>query len=204
MKYILIFAVILLLGCDMPGVGELSERVDELEETTAYDDSDIVEQVYMLEGDIEIIDERVSALEHGDVSDITHVTTEPATTRDTPATEPEEEKILVIADIEGLQDSMDLLSTNLSDSILVLDESIELLVLSLDSLVMENDSLRADLEDLQSTVSSLSYTVENMRYTGTGSGSSGGSSGGRSSSGGSSSSGSGSSTTGGSSSSGGR
>ncbi len=201
MKYLLIFAVILLLGCDMPGVGELSERVDELEETTAYDDSDIVEQVYMLEGDIEIIDERVSSLEHGDVSDITHVTTEPRTPSDTPATEPEEEKILVIADIEGLQDSMDLLSTNLSDSILVLDESIGLLVLSLDSLVMENDSLRADLEDLQSTVSSLSYTVQNMRYTGTGE--SGGSSGGRSSSGGSSSSSS-SSTTGGTSSSGGR
>ncbi len=196
MKYFLIIAVILLLGCDMPGVGELSERVDDLEEVTAYDDSDIVEQVYKLEGDIEIIDERVSALEDGDVSDITRVPTEPRTPRDTPATEPEEEKILVIADIEGLQESMDLLSSNLSDSILVLDESIELLVLSLDSLVMENDSLRADLEDLQSTVSSLSYTVENMRYTGTGSG---GSSGGRSSGGSSSST-----TTGGSSSSGGR
>ena len=179
MKYFLISVVILLLGCSMPGVGELEERVDELETTTAYDDSDIVEQVYMLEGDIEIIDERVSILEHSDVSDITHVTTEPRTQSDTPATEPEEEKILVIADIEGLQDSMDLLSTNLSDSILVLDESIELLVLSLDSLVMENDSLRADLEDLQSTVSSLSYTVENMRYTGTESSTS---SGGRSSS----------------------
>ncbi len=190
MKYFLIIAVILLLGCDMPGVGELSERVDDLEEVTAYDDSDIVEQVYMLEGDIEIIDERVSALEHGDVSDITRVPTEPRTPRDTPVEESEEEITLVIADIEGLQESMDLLSTNLSDSILVLDESIELLVLSLDSLVMENDSLRADLEDLKSTVSSLSYTVENMRYTGTGSGTSS-----RSSS---------SSSTGGSSSSGGR
>ena len=200
MKYLLIFAVIMLLGCDMPGVGELSERVDELEETTAYDDSDIVEQVYMLEGDIEIIDERVSALEHGDLSDITQVTTEPRTPRDIPVDEPEEEITLVIADIEGLQDSMDLLSTNLLDSILVLDESIELLVLSLDSLEMENDSLRADLEDLQSTVSSLSYTVENMRYTGSeagatrdgsgtssggrGSSSTGGSTGGGSSSGG--------------------
>ena len=171
MKYFLISVVILLLGCSMPGVGELEERVDELETTTTYDDSDIVEQVYMLEGDIEIIDARVTALEHGDVTDITHVTTEPGTQPDTP---PEVVKVLVIADIEGLQDSLDILSTNLSDSITVLDESIELLVLSMDSLTMENDSLRVDLEDLQDTVASLSYTVENMRYTGTSSGTSSG------------------------------
>ncbi len=174
MKYFLISIVILLLGCSMPGVGELEERVDELEDITTYDDSDIVEQVYMLEGDIEIIDARVTALEHGDVSDITHVTTEPGTQADTP---PEVVKILVIADIEGLQDSLDILSTNLSDSITVLDESIELLVLSMDSLTMENDSLRVDLEDLQDTVASLSYTVENMRYTGTEAGSTRGGSG---------------------------
>ncbi len=168
MKYFLISVVILLLGCSMPGVGELEERVDELEDITTYDDSDIVEQVYMLEGDIEIIDARVTSLEHGDVSDITHVTTEPRTQPDTP---PEVVKVLVIADIEGLQDSLDIMSTNLSDSITVLDESIELLVLSMDSLTMENDSLRVDLEDLQDTVASLSYTVENMRYTGTEAGS---------------------------------
>ncbi len=179
MKYFLIFAVILLLGCSMPGVGELEERVDELEDVTAYDDSDIVEQVYKLEGDIEIIDERVTALEHGDVSDITHVTTELRTPPDTSDPEPEIEKVLVISDIEGLQDSLDILSTNFSDSITVLDESIELLVLSLDSLTMENDSLRVDLDDLQDRVASLSYTVENMRYAETGSGSS---TGGRSSS----------------------
>ena len=183
MKYFLIIAVILLLGCEMPGVGELTERVDDLEDITVYDDSDIVEQVYKLEEDIEVIDNRLTAIEHGDVSDITAVTSEPRTPRDTPVEEPEVEKILVIADIEGLAESMDLLNTNLSDSVAVLDESIESLVLSLDSLTMENDSLRADLEDLQSTVSSLSYTVENMRYTGTGSGGSGASSGGRGSSG---------------------
>ena len=212
MKYFLIFAVILLLGCDMPGVGELTERVDELEDVTVYDDSDIVEQVYMLEGDIEIIDERVTALERGDVADVTHAITEPRTQTDTPVGEPEVEKILVIADIEGLQgsldllqDSLDILNTSLSDSILVLDESIELLVLSMDSLTLENDSLRVDLDDLQDKVASLSYTVENMRYTGTeggttrdGSGtSSGTSSGGRGTS-------STTSTTGGTTSSGGR
>ena len=171
MKYFLILVVILLLGCSMPGVGELEERVDDLEDATAYDDSDIVEQLYKLEEDIEIIDERVSSLESGDASDITHITTELRPPPDTPAPEPEIEKILVISDIEGLQDSLDILSTNLSDSITVIDESIELLVLSLDSLTMENDSLRVDLEDLQDKVASLSYTVENMRYTGTESGS---------------------------------
>ena len=180
MKYFLVFAVILLLGCDMPGVGELSERVDDLEGTVAYDESDIVEQVYKLEGDIEIIDERVSALEMGGVAEIREISIPDPDIEDEVEPEVLEPVILTVDDIEGLQDSLDLLNTNLSDSITVIDESIELLVLSLDSLTMENDSLRTDLEDLQDTVASLSYTVENMRYTETGSGSS---TGGRSSSG---------------------
>ena len=152
MKYFLISVVILLRLTHLHYMNGVGERVDELEDVTTYDDSDIVEQVYRLEGDIEIIDERVTALEHGDVSDITHVTTEPRTQPDTPAPEPEVAAVLVIADIEGLQDSLDILSINLSDSIAVLDESIDLLVISLDSLTMENDSLRVDLEDLQDTV----------------------------------------------------
>ena len=180
MKYFLVFAVILLLGCDMPGVGELSERVDDLEGTVAYDESDIVEQVYKLEGDIEIIDERVSALEMGGVAEIREISIPDPDIEDEVEPEVLEPVILTVDDIEGLQDSLDLLNTNLSDSITVIDESIELLVLSLDSLTMENDSLRTDLEDLQDTVASLSYTVENMRYTETGSVSS---TGGRSSSG---------------------
>ena len=180
MKYFLISVVILLLGCSMPGVGELEERVDELEDLTAYDDSDIVEQVYKLEGDIEIIDERVSALEMGGVAEIREISIPDPDIEDEVEPEVLEPVILTVDDIEGLQDSLDLLNTNLSDSITVIDESIELLVLSLDSLTMENDSLRTDLEDLQDTVASLSYTVENMRYTETGSVSS---TGGRSSSG---------------------
>jgi len=167
MKYFLISVVILLLGCSMPGVGELEERVDELETTTAYDDSDIVEQVYKLEGDIEVIDERVSALEMGDVAEIREIPVHDTDVEDEDEPEVLEPLILTIEDIEGLQDSLDLLNANLSDSITVLDESIELLVLSLDSLTMENDSLRVDLEDLEDKVASLSYTVENMRYTGT-------------------------------------
>ena len=172
MKYFLIFAVILLLGCDMPGVGELEERVDDLEATTAYDDSDMVDVIDEIESDIEILDERVTAIEYGEVSDITHTTEQPRPAQDAPTQEDQVERIHAISDIDGLQDFMDDLSTSLSDSITVLDESIESLVLSLDSLTMENDSLRVDLEDLQDKVASLSYTVENMRYTGTGSSSS--------------------------------
>jgi len=193
MRYVLIFAVILLLGCDIPGVGELSERVDDLEDTTTYDDSDLDGRVGEVEYEMMLIDGRVTAIEDGGVADISHTTTELRTPADTSDPEPEVEKILVIADIEGLQDSLDILNTNLSDSITVLDESIEILVLSLDSLTMENDSLRVDLEDLQEKVTNLSYTVENMRYTGTESGSTrGGSSSGTSSG----TSGRGSSTTG--------
>ncbi|MCD4700817.1 MAG: hypothetical protein K8S24_03075 [Candidatus Aegiribacteria sp.] len=166
MKYFLIFAVIMLMGCDMPGVGELTERVDELETTTAYDDSDIVDVIDDIEDDIEILDERVTAIEHGDIADI-QPTEQLRPAQDTPSSEAQVERILAISDIEGLQDIMDDLSTSLIDSITVLDESIESLVLSLDSLTMENDSLRIDLEDLQDKVASLSYTVENMRYTGT-------------------------------------
>lgn len=166
MKYFLIFAVIMLMGCDMPGVGELTERVDELETATAYDDSDIVDVIDDIEDDIEILDERVTAIEHGGVADI-QPTEQLRPAQDTPSSEAQVEKILAISDIEGLQDTMDDLRASLSDSIIVLDESIEILVLSLDSLTMENDSLRVDLEDLQDKVASLSYTVENMRYTGT-------------------------------------
>jgi len=170
MRYFLIFAVILLLGCDMPGVGELEERVDDLESSTAYDDSDIVDVIDEIENDIDILDERVTAIEHGEVSDVTSITTEIRTQPDIPADEDQDQKILSISDIEGLQDLMDDLSTSLIDSITVLDESIESLVLSLDSLTMENDSLRVNLDDLQDKVESLSYTVQNMRYTGTESG----------------------------------
>ncbi|MCK5116423.1 MAG: hypothetical protein KAR44_07455 [Candidatus Aegiribacteria sp.] len=177
MKYFLVSVVILLLGCSMPGVGELEERVDELEDVTIYDDSDIVEQVYRLEEDIEIIDERVSALELGGVAEIREISMPDPDLEDEVEPEVLEPLILTIEDIDGLQDSLDLLNTNFSDSITVLDESIELLVLSMDSLTMENDSLRADLEDLQDTVANLSYTVENMRYTGTEGGSTRGGSG---------------------------
>ncbi len=197
MKYFLISAVILLLGCSMPGVGELEERVDDLETTTAYDDSDLVEMIDEIGIDVEALDIRVTAIEYGDASDITPVTTELRTQPDTPVQEPENEKVLVISDIEGLQDSLDEMRTSLSDSIALHDVSIENLVLSLDSLTMENDSLRVDLEDLQDKVASLSYTVENMRYTGTEAGSTRGGSGTSSGTSGRGGSSSGGSTSGG-------
>ena len=167
MKYFLISAIILLLGCSMPGVGELEERVDDLETTTAYDDSDIVEQVDQLGVEVDIIDERVTALEMGDVAEIREISIPDSEPEDEAEADIPETVILTVEDIVGLQDSMDVLRAGLSDSITVLDVSIDSLLLSLDSLAMENDSLRVDLEDLQDKVASLSYTVENMRYTGT-------------------------------------
>lgn len=177
MKYFLVSSVILLLGCSMPGVEELEERVDDIEAVAVYDDSDIIEQIDKLEDDVVIIDERVTAIEYGDFSGVT----------DEHGGRVQIQKDLAISDIVGLQDSMDILKTGLSDSITVLDESFESLAFSLDSLTMENDSLKIELEDLQDQIQSLSYTVENMRYTGTTStstrgstsGTSGGTSGGR-------------------------
>ncbi len=169
MKYFLISAVILLLGCSMPGVGDLKERVDELEITAAYDDSDVNERIDEVKGDVEILDVRITAIESGGVSDITIPDREDRPDREIPEVEtPEvEEVILTIADIEGLQDSIDVMKAGLSDSIAVLDESFGNMTLSMDSLILENDSLKIELEDLQDQISSLSYTVENMRYSGT-------------------------------------
>ncbi|NOQ21664.1 MAG: hypothetical protein GQ565_03295 [Candidatus Aegiribacteria sp.] len=155
MKYFLVFAVILLLGCNMPGVGELEERVDDLETTVAYDDSDLMEMIEEFGSDLETLDERLTAIEYGDEPGVRHA----RTSHETPAGEAQVQKLIAISDIRGLQDSMDVL------------------YLSLDSLTLENDSLRADLEDLQDKVASLSYTVENMRYTGTESGATRGGSG---------------------------
>lgn len=147
----------------MPGVGDLEERMDDLETTTDYDDTGLVERVDEVEDDVEVLDERVTAIESGDISAVTSTdrTEDPAN-----ETREQEKVTLTISDIEGLQDSMDVLRTSLSDSIVVLDESFENLVLSVDSLTMENDSLKTELEDLKNQVTSLTHTVENLRYTG--------------------------------------
>jgi uncharacterized protein (UPF0335 family) len=165
MKYFLVSSVILLLGCSMPGVEKLEERVDDIEAVAVYDDSDIIEQIDKLEDDVVIIDERVTAIEYGDFSNV--VDEQGGRVHETAAGEVQIQKDLAISDIVGLQDSMDILKTGLSDSITVLDESLENIILSVDSLTMENDSLKIELEDLQDQIQSLSYTVENMRYTGT-------------------------------------
>ncbi|MCD4775438.1 MAG: hypothetical protein K8S15_05220 [Candidatus Aegiribacteria sp.] len=163
MKYFLVSFVILLLGCSMPGVGELEERVDDIEAAAVYDDSDMIDKIDDVEGDVVLLDERVTAIEYGDEPDTTHG----RPLHGTPTEETQVQKDLAISDIVGLQDSMDIMKTDLSDSITVLDESLASLVLSVDSLTMENDSLKVELEDLQDQIQSLSYTVENMRYTGT-------------------------------------
>jgi chromosome segregation ATPase len=182
MKYFLVFFVILLLGCSMPGVGELEERVDDIEAAAVYDDSDMIDRIDEVEGDVEVLDERVTAIEYGDFSGAAD--DQGRRVHETGAVGMQVQKDLAISDIAGLQDSMDIMKTDLSDSITVLDESLANLVLSVDSLTMENDSLKIELEDLQDQIQSLSYTVENMRYTGTASTSTRGSTSGTGGSGG--------------------
>lgn len=193
MKYFLVSFVILLLGCSMPGVGELEERVDDIEAAAVYDDSDMIDRIDDVEDDVELLDDRVTTIEYGDEPDITHG----RPLHETPTEETQVQKDLSISDIVGLQDSMDIMKTDLSDTIAVIDESLASLVLSVDSLTMENDSLKVELEDLQDQIQSLSYTVENMRYTGTASTSSRGSTSGTGGSGGRSSSTGGGGTSGG-------
>ncbi len=157
MKYFLVFAVIMLLGCSIPGVGELEKRVDDIEATASYDDSGLLDRIDNLKDDVTLIDERITALEHGDISGVV----DEQGGRVHPAAEGETQvqKKLEISDIAGLQDSMDLMRSSLSDSILALEESI-------DSITVANDSLKMELSDLQDKVQSLSYTVRNMQSSG--------------------------------------
>lgn len=167
MKYFLVSAVILLLGCSMPGVGELEERVDDLEITAVYDDSDLVELIDELYVETGIIDERLTALESGDVAEIRDTSTPQRLPRDEIETLTPELPDLTIEDIEELQNSMDVMRIDLLDSISVRDGSIESMVLTLDSLTIENDSLRIGLAELQDQIESLTSTVENMRSSST-------------------------------------
>ena len=164
MKYFLISVVILLLGCSMPGVGELEERVDDLETATAFDGTDLKDRIDVVEGDVEILDERVTAIESGDA--LLPVSMDRVEIEEPQQPQQEEKVDLTIADIVGLQDSIDVLKTTLSDSFVMIDESYENLSLSMDSLILENDSLKIQIDDLQDQINDLSYTVDNLRYTG--------------------------------------
>jgi len=189
MRYLLVLITItVMVGCKAPGVGDLEERVDELETTAAYDDSDLVDRVDYVEDEVIILDERVTALELGGIAEVPDIqppvdASQPATPQ--PETLPPEEPVEVnMEDIPGLLDSLTSMESAVYDSIGVLDSTVEELEMAMDSLSMENDSLRVQLEDLTETVQSLSYTVENMRYTGSTSsssrgGTSSGSTGGR-------------------------
>ena len=156
MKLIIMTGAFLLLACNMPGVGELEERVDVLETSVSYDHSELTDNFDQVFDDIEDLDGRVAFLETGAISR----TTEPSVQeRDVPGDiEPLEEKIITISDVEGLEDSMNLLT----DSMTVIDESLNEVVLSLDSLILENDSLKTELSSLRSEVADLRYTINHL------------------------------------------
>jgi predicted nuclease with TOPRIM domain len=184
MKYFLLIVAILMLGCSMPGVGELEERVDELESTAAYDDSDLVERVEYVEDEVIVLDERVTNLEMVGTVEVPDIHT-PATTTQQVVTQPEEQPepvtgpepvIMNIDDVEGLDDALGMLETSLRDSIQTLDGSLYQLTLRIDSLETENDSLKAQLDELSETVQDLSSTVSSLRSTSYSSSSSGSSS----------------------------
>jgi len=162
----------------MPGVGELEERVDELETTTVFDDSDLVEEIENLDFEVGYLDERVTALEIGGIAEIPDISMPddlPADIIESPDPVELTPVELTLEDIVGLQDSMDVMKAEFSDSITVLDESLAGLLLSVDSLSLANDSLKIQLDDLQDQMASLSSTVQNIQSTGTSSSSSRGS-----------------------------
>ena len=155
MKLIILTGAFLLLACNMPGVGELEERVDVLETSVSYDDSEFTDNFNQVFDDIEDLDGRVTFLETGDISRTTEHSVQD---RDVSGDIEPSEKIITISDVEGLEDSMNLLT----DSITVIDESLNEVVLSLDSLILENDSLKTELSNLSSEVADLRYTINHL------------------------------------------
>ena len=156
MKLVILTGAFLLLACNMPGVGELEERVDVLETSVSYDDSEFTDNLNEVFDDIEDLGDRVAFLETGDISRTTERSVQE---RDVSGDiEPSEDKVITISDIEGLEDSMNLLT----DSMTVIDESLNEVVLSLDSLILENDSLKTELSSLRSEVADLRYTINRI------------------------------------------
>lgn len=179
MKYFIILAAILLAACKMPGVGELEERVDSIETATLYDDSELSGRVDIVEEGVEYLDERVTTLESGE-STVIYEQPEPIGEEVREEIETPAPVSFGIGDVEGLQDSIDILNTDIgiiSDSIIVMNEGLSELTISVDSLILENDTLRTELSELQTEVADLRYTVNRMG-TGTTGGSTGGSTGG--------------------------
>ncbi|OPL19126.1 MAG: hypothetical protein AVO35_12260 [Candidatus Aegiribacteria sp. MLS_C] len=179
MRYFLVLMVIIMAGCRLPGVGELEERVDDLETTAVYDDSDLKERLDYVEEEIVILGMRVTAIETGGVAEIPnepHEGTAPVQVQE-PLTPPAEPSVIGLEDVNGLNESLEELWTAMDDSIASLDGDItemdgsmeglllqvDTLNLRIDSLESLNDSLGVQLEDLEETVQNLSYTVQNLR-----------------------------------------
>jgi archaellum component FlaC len=183
MKYLLVLAAVLMMGCKMPGVGELEERVDELESTTVYDDSDLVDRVEYVEDEIVMIDQRVTSLEMGEVAQIPVMPEQgrPPVQEEGSDTTPVEQQVPAMEDIPGLIDRLDGIESAVFDSMTVLDGSlaelyttvedlsiaVDSLTLGMDSLTVENDSLKVRMEELEETVQDLSYTVSSLRTSST-------------------------------------
>jgi tetrahydromethanopterin S-methyltransferase subunit B len=172
MKYSLILvAILMVVGCKMPGVGELEERVDELETTAAYDDSDLVDRIEYVEDEMVILDQRVTSLETGEVAEVPHrVETVEDPARQEVTETPAEPLTVNMEDIPGLIDELNGMESAFMDSLSGMDGTVteisafvEELTLTVDSLSMENDSLRVRLDELEETVQDLSYAVNSLR-----------------------------------------
>lgn len=171
MKYVAIVAVILLLvGCKMPGVGELEERVDDLETESSYDDTELVDRIVDVEYDLAELNDKMEDMELSGPS----VQTVGEQSGQQVNTQPTELQVPDFDEIPGLQEALAEMQSSISDTISRVGSSVEELNENITNLTTENDSLRVELEDLKETVEDLRSTVNNMGSSG-GGGSSGGS-----------------------------
>lgn len=172
MKYVaaIITVILLLVGCKMPGVGELEERVDALETESTYDDTELVDRIVDVEYDLAELSDKMDEME---------MSGPPAQTggQSGQQMQPQSTELQIPAfdDIPGLQEALADMQSSISDTISQVGTSVEELNGTIEALTAENDSLRTQLEDLKETVDDLRYTVDNMGSSGGGSSGGGGS-----------------------------
>jgi len=201
MKYFFVASVLMLVACSMPGMGEIEERMEELETTVTYDDSAVNDRIQELEGELADLEVLITGMDI-DQFEGGRDSTGRTSSRPSPS--------MASADIEGLLESVDELTeslagvpdsiqalgrtlTDLDDSLIAAREDIEEMVLQMDSLALENDSLRDELGSLEWQISDLRTQFDQIgarsgdassgTRPGTEGGTSGGSTGGRDSGG---------------------
>ncbi len=163
MRYFIVASVLMLVACSMPGMGEIEERMEELETTVTYDDSAVNDRLQELEGELADLEVLVTGMDI-DQFEGGPDSTGRTSSRPSPG--------VASADFEGLLESVDELTesladvpdsiqalgrtlTDLDDSLIAAREDIEEMVLQMDSLALENDSLRDELGSLEWQISDL-------------------------------------------------